>query len=189
MLSENRLYLNDMEQVCELELPWNLLQGKTVLVTGANGLIASCLIDVLMYRNKLFQADICVLAAVRNTDNAKKRFTSYLEEPCFDLVVHDAVEPWPEGLNPDYIVHAASNAHPVAFSSDPVGTMNANFLGMGNLLELAKKCSARVLYVSSGEVYGFNTGVESFTEDYCGPLSLLTPRACYPSGKRAAETL
>ena len=115
MLSENRLYLNDMEQVCELELPWNLLQGKTVLVTGANGLIASCLIDVLMYRNKLFQADICVLAAVRNTDNAKKRFTSYLEEPCFDLVVHDAVEPWPEGLNPDYIVHAASNAHPVAF--------------------------------------------------------------------------
>ena len=60
---------------------------------------------------------------------------------------------------------------------------------MGNLLELAKKCRARVLYVSSGEVYGFNTGVESFTEDYCGPLSLLTPRACYPSGKRAAETL
>ena len=86
------------------------------------------------------------------------------------------------------MVHGASNASPKRYATDPVGTMKSNLGGGSNLLELAKEKKARLLYISSGEVYGEGDGSD-FTEDYSGYVDCLNPRACYPSSKRASETL
>ena len=46
----------------------------------------------------------------------------------------------------------------------------------------------RFLYVSSGEVYGEGDG-RVISEEYSGYVDCLNPRSCYPSSKRASETL
>ena len=187
MVSE--LYESDLSAACKADLPWEKLNDKTVLITGAAGLIAACLIDLLVQKNKEAGMNIKILAAVRSQKRAERCFSEYLSMPCFQLIEQDVTEPWRGAIVPDFIIHAASNAHPLAFSKDPVGTMNANYIGVANLLELARKTNAKVLYLSSGEVYGLNNGIDIFRETDCGPIDLLSPRSCYPSSKRAAETL
>ena len=90
----------------------------------------------------------------------------------------------------DYIVHAASNADPVSFAKYPVETLKANFMGTERLLSLAGQWHSRLLFVSSGEMYGqMPAGAPPFVETDCGTVDHSSPRACYPAGKRAAEVL
>jgi nucleoside-diphosphate-sugar epimerase len=70
-----------------------------------------------------------------------------------------------------------------------VGTIKANLWGLSNLLDYSTHVkSKRVLYISSGEIYGEGDG-NDFVESYSGYIDPLNPRSCYPSSKRAAETL
>ena len=105
---------------------------------------------------------------------------------------HDVSKPLTElSESVDYIIHAASSADPVRMAADPVGTLLANVQGTKNLLDYGLTHGMRrFLFVSSGEVYGQpDSEMSDFTEDYCGPLDLSSPRTCYPEGKRAAEVL
>ena len=91
----------------------------------------------------------------------------------------------------DYIFHAASNTHPVAYAQDPIGTITANIIGLNNLLDYAAghECR-RFIFASSNEIYGENRGdVELFDESYCGYIDSNTLRAGYPESKRAGEAL
>ena len=165
----------------------NKLNGKSVLITGASGLICSTLIDRMMYYNSQgYKIHICAIS--RNEEYAYKRFNVYWNDPLFTFISHDVIEPLSMGKPIDYIVHGASNASPKRYSTDPVGTMKANIWGIANLLELAKETKARLLYISSGEIYGEGDG-RDFTENYSGYVNSLIPRSCYPSSKRASETL
>lgn len=91
----------------------------------------------------------------------------------------------------DYIFHAASNTHPVAYAQDPIGTITANIIGLNNLLGFgADHGCRRFLFASSNEIYGENRGdVELFDESYCGYIDCNTMRAGYPESKRAGEAL
>lgn len=124
----------------------------------------------------------------RNEKYAHKRFEAYWGNPLFSFICHNVIEPFSLDIPFDYMVHGASNASPKRYATDPVGTMKSNLGGGSNLLELAKEKKARLLYISSGEVYGEGDGSD-FTEDYSGYVDCLNPRACYPSSKRASETL
>ncbi|WP_297904340.1 NAD-dependent epimerase/dehydratase family protein [uncultured Parabacteroides sp.] len=163
------------------------LRSKSILITGASGLICSSFIDLLMYYNKQ-GIHISIYAMSRNEEYAHKRFETYWGNPLFTFIEHDVIEPFSLDLSLDYIIHGASNASPKRYTTDPVGTMKSNLWGVSNLLELAKEKKARLLYISSGEVYGEGGGVD-FVEGYSGYVDCLNPRACYPSSKRASETL
>ena len=68
--------------------------------------------------------------------------------------------------------------------------MLANFIGLANILKYAKTYnSKRVCYISSSEVYGKKEEVSAYAEEDYAFFDILNPRACYPSSKRAAETL
>lgn len=189
MLS-SQMYRQDLSDMAELPIPWSEVKGKSILITGATGLIGSFLTDVLMYRNEVYNDNIKVVALGRNADYAKERFGKYFQEEFFLFVQHDICEPIPIDFPVDYILHGASNANPIAYTLDPVGTMKTNFVGMYNLLQYAKICSAkRTLYISTGEVYGESEDGANFVEDYCGYIDFTNSRACYPSSKRATETL
>lgn len=91
----------------------------------------------------------------------------------------------------DFIVHAASQASPRYYASDPVGTLEANVLGTRNLLELARRSGTRgFLYFSSGDVYGISRELERVTaeRDY-GWLDPMDVRSCYGESKRMGETM
>lgn len=182
---DNVLYRQDIKRVLSLNLPWEKLQNSKILITGAYGLIGSCLIDVLMCSDM----NISVYALGRDVDKMKDRFYYYLDNSNFKYIIQDVIEPLHCNVEFDYIVHAASGANPKLYSNNPVDIMLANFLGMLNILEYAKENNCkRVYYLSSSEVYGSQekTNVE---ENDQAIVSLNQFRNCYPDSKRATETL
>lgn len=179
-------YKDDILTVANLELPWEKLSNSNILITGATGLIGSCLVEVLMSRpNK----DYHVYASGRNEERAKARFAEFAEDPAFHFFKYDVMKPLEGDIRFDYIIHAASNASPNFFATKPVEIIKSNIDGVSNLMDYGMEHGLkRLLFVSSGEVYGEGDGCV-FTEDYSGYVNPTSPRSCYPSSKRAAETL
>ena len=189
-LYQSAVYRADLETAIQHIVGADALRGSSVLVTGASGTIGSFLVDTLLQMNLSCGAGIRVIAAGRNRETLVRRF-SWAGE-CAPLCVnYDMRAPIGFDLQADYIIHAAGNASPAAFNGDPVGTIAGNVQGTLALLDYAKAHGAkRFLYVSSGEVYGTgHTGPDPLKENECGALDITSPRACYPSSKRAAETL
>lgn len=179
-------YIDDIIQVTRLELPWEKLSGTNILITGATGLIGSCLVEVLMSRPN---RDYRLFAMGRNVERMKKLFSQYEGDSNFKPIYGDVVLQLPIEESFHYIVHAASGAAPNDFTTRPVEVMKANINGVINLIEYGLKHNMRrFLYISSGEVYGEGDG-RFFTEEYSGYVDSINPRSCYPSSKRAAETL
>lgn len=179
-------YSDDIREVAKLQLPWEKLCNSNVLVAGATGLIGSCLVEVLMARpNRTFS----VYAMGRNMKRMEQLFGKFKTEEGFHILIGDVTEPLSIQLPIHYIIHAASGAAPSEFSNHPVEVMKANVNGVINLMEYGIQHQLkRFLYVSSGEVYGEGDG-RVFSEDYSGYVNCNTSRSCYPSSKRAAETL
>ena len=179
-------YQEDIQQIFEQDLPWEKLSGANILVTGATGLIGGCLVETLMMNPK---RDYQVFASGRNEERARLRFKAFADDPAFHFVKYDVMQPLECDMNFDYIIHAASNASPNFFAKSPVEVMKSNIDGVSNLMEYGLDHGMkRFLYVSSGEVYGEGDG-RVFTEDYSGYVDCTKPRSCYPSSKRAAETM
>lgn len=182
-------YVEDVKRVASLPLPWEKLRGKTLLITGGTGLIGSFLIDVLNAAN----LDCKVLLFGRSEEKAKTRFSEYWDSGWLTFVKWDAAAATlPAVSSPvDFVLHLASNTHPVAYATDPIGTITTNVLALNNLLSLAaEKKSTRFLFASSNEIYGENRGdVELFDEKYCGYIGCNTLRAGYPESKRCGEAL
>lgn len=187
-------YQREIREIIDLPLPWEKMTGKTIILSGATGMIGKCMIDVLMLYNKLIAQngnEIHVVALSRDEAKARERFAEYWNEECFDYLSCDVNALIPECGQVDYIVHAASNTHPLQYSQDSVGTITSNVLGAKNLLDYAVSHGAeQFCFVSSVEVYGENRGdVEKFDEKYLGYIDCNTLRAGYPESKRLGETL
>lgn len=191
-LFENELYIEDVDYVAGLDLPWEKLEGGSILISGASGLIASCLVDVLMKKNETgFGCKIYALG--RNTEKAKVRFSKYWCNELFEFISHDINKPLElkNIATVDYVLHMASNTHPVAYAIDPIGTVTTNIIGTHNMLNFSIDHNAtRFAFASSNEIYGENRGdAELFDEHYCGYIDSNTMRAGYPESKRCGEAL
>lgn len=188
---QNLIISEDVERILAEDLDWHLLDGSTVLVTGASGMIPSYVVYSLLGLNDLKGAGIKVLALVRNEEKARKIFGSVLEREDIELIAQDVTIPFsPEGPV-DYIIHGASAARPSEHKAAPVSTIRANLTGTFNLLDLAvSKGSKAFVLMSSSEVYGkAPEGTERIGESDYGYVDTLNPRSCYSEGKRAAETI
>ena len=287
-LLESALYNEDLGKVTGLDLDWESLRDRSIMISGATGMIGSTLIDVLMKKNREQGLGIRVLALGRNEEKARERFLEYWDCPEFlflkcditdskslrtaflsvssflktkragEAVSSEVTEDQREtagsseatedqretavssevsgdqretasssevtgdqretegsseaasgqeddpqdcdfhggkmhsdAARVDFIFHAASNTHPVAYAQDPIGTITANIIGLNNLLDLAAEHGCRrFIFASSNEIYGENRGdVELFDESYCGYIDSNTLRAGYPESKRAGEAL
>lgn len=192
-LYKNELYREDIAYVAQLVLPWEKLKDKSIMISGATGLIGSFLVDVLMYKNRVNKLNCRIYALGRNEKRAKERFAYCYSDELFYFIPYDINQP----LNRndleivDYILHLASNTHPMAYSTDPIGTIMTNIIGTQNMLEFAVTHQAtRCAFASSNEIYGENRGDdEKFAEEYCGYINSNTLRAGYPESKRCGEAL
>lgn len=164
-----------------------------ILVTGSMGLIGTALINRILELNDCGDSNYHVTVLVRNIDKAKQRFSKEIIRDDFELLVGDVTDKDVfEGKEWDYIVHAAGNAHPKAFSVNPVETMTANLIGTINLLEYSKTHDVKkMIYLSTGEIYGEASmpSEAGWDESTAGIVDSMNPRSCYPESKRAAETL
>lgn len=99
------------------------------------------------------------------------------------------MDPLDGNINFHYIIHAASDASPNFFVKKPVEVIKSNIIGVFNLMDYGINHDLkRFLFLSSGEIYGEGDG-SVFEENSSGYINTMLPRSCYPSAKRAAETL
>ena len=185
---DNALYKEDIQKCTNIDIDWQKLENQSILITGASGLIGSFLIDVLMHKD----INCKIYALGRNLEKAKNRFEAYWENENFEFIAADINEGLKVDVDVvDYVIHAASNTHPVQYAEDPIGTVITNVIGTKNILDFATvHQTKRVAFLSSVEVYGENRGdCERFEEEYCGYIDCNTMRAGYPESKRAGEAL
>lgn len=153
---------------------------KRILVTGGAGFVGSHLCRRLLKEGN----DIICL------DNfftgSKENIIDLLPHPYFELIRHDVQEPIL--LEVDEIYNLACPASPPHYQFDPVATTRTSVLGAINMLDIARKCKAKILQASTSEVYG-DPEVHPQPESYRGSVSTTGIRACYDEGKRCAETL
>ena len=215
------LYLEDIQRLKDLPLDWDRLRGSTFLISGASGNIAGMFIDVLFALNldinvialgrnvdraknrferywedehfSFYAGDINYGISLDNkpanrvgSDNSTTNKMNPDDNGTKKAAGNDAGK-----INVDYIIHAASNTHPAAYSSDPIGTITTNIIGTWHLLEYGADCGCkRFVYASSVEIYGENRGdTDKFDEGYLGYIDCNTMRAGYPESKRAGEAL
>lgn len=188
------LYHQEIDRIAKMNLPWELLRGKTMMLSGATGMVGKSIIDLIMHYNEGVNnqdEEIRVIALSRSEDKAKERLALYWDRSSFVYKACDVNIEIPECGNVDYIIHAASNTHPLQYSMDSIGTITSNIIGNKNLLDYAVTHKTRQFcFVSSVEVYGENRGdVEKFDEKYLGYIDCNTLRAGYPESKRLGETL
>lgn len=163
------------------ELPIN---RGSFLITGATGLIGSCLIDVLVAANKK-GSSFKIFALGRSKERIAKRFGNEVVP-----IEQDISIPLNEEEKYDYIIHCASNADPKSYAVQPVETILTNVIGSKNILDYCRKhISTRMLLTSTFEVYGSIDGVSSYREDMSGVIDQTRLRNGYPESKRCCELL
>jgi len=183
----------DIKYIASQSLEWKKLQDACVLISGANGFLPSYLVETLLYLNDTFQLNTKVLALVRSQEKAERKFSHHAGRKDLEFIVQDVSQPIliSQQQKVDYIIHAASQASPMYYNVDPIGTQNANIFGTTNLLKLAKKKDVKsFLYFSSGEVYGVlnEQQIPTKENDY-GYLDPMILRSCYGESKRMGENI
>ncbi len=191
---DHPLYQEDLKTVLNSpHIRWDKLDDASLFLSGATGMIGSCLVDALMMRNSQNGSRTRVYALGRNEEKAHRRFAPWWDSGYFHFVRGDVNAGEFEGLPPklDFVLHMASNTHPVAYATDPIGTVITNIIGTRNMLDRAAENGAqRFLFASSNEIYGENRGDrELFDEGYLGYIDSNTLRAGYPESKRCGEAL
>lgn len=153
---------------------------KKILITGGAGFLGSHLC------RRLLKDGNEVICLDNFFTGDKKNIVDLMSNPYFELVRHDVQEPIL--LEVDEIYNLACPASPPYYQFDPVATTRTSVLGAINMLEIAKKCKAKILQASTSEVYG-DPEIHPQPENYRGNVSTTGIRACYDEGKRCAETL
>jgi len=165
-------------------------EGKTVLITGANGFLGQYFLEAFIYLNHSFLKSPCEIVAADSHITNTTTNDSLGALP-YRFLLHDVSKPFPVEEKPDYILHAAGIASPMYYRRFPLETIDVATLGTRSMLDLARKSkSLGLVYFSSSEIYGDPDPAHVPTaEDYNGNVSSIGPRACYDESKRLGETL
>lgn len=172
-----------------------IFEKKNVLVTGGAGFIGSHLCEKLLKTSRVICLDNFSTSGVSNID-------FLLQHPDFVFIRQDICQPVDlESLSElerfkikfqgiQEIYHLACPTSAKGFDKFRMMTLDANSLGMKNILDLAVKYKAKFIQASSSVIYGPRlSDQQTYNEDNLGCVNHLTPRGCYDEGKRFAETM
>lgn len=181
----------DIEKLAQSSILDELSSDKTILITGATGLICSQIVYSLACHSVEKQKRLKIIALVRNQEKAQAVFGNLIMRGLVSLCIADIVEPLEIDGEIDYIIHGASATSSRYFVEKPVETIATALKGTQNVLELARQKKVRkVVYLSSLEVYGTpDNAKEYITEVDYGYIDPMQVRSSYSEGKRMAECI
>lgn len=186
----NNIIEKDIREIVDFSIPWEYLNNKSILVTGATGMLAFYIVETLMFLNVKHNANIVVYALSRDIARAKRMYKHHCDSKLKHIMA-DLNEPisFEEKIN--IVIHAASLASPKFYKTTPVFTIKPNVMGTSNLLDICVKNNAeQFLMFSSSEIYGAVDSSNKFlTEENYGVVDPLDLRSCYAESKRMAETM
>jgi UDP-glucuronate decarboxylase len=168
-------------------IPFEMLRGRKVLITGASGFIGSHLLAGLLQMQQELGGDLEIFAVVHRQISAWLALMGSNGRVTFlqgDLSKADFIPFLPEA---DAIIHAATYGQPKVFATAPDATLKLNTFSTFMLLDRLK-AGGRFLFLSSSEVYGGLTN-PPFSEEQIGTTNTTHPRACYIEGKRTGEAI
>ena len=156
--------------------------NKIILVTGGAGFLGRNLCKKLLNDplNKVICLDNLVTGSYSNIEE-------FINNNNFNFINYD-VQNELIFSHIDEIYHLACIASPDKYKKYSIETLSTCFIGTKNVLELAKKHNAKILFTSTSEVYG-DPLVHPQVEEYFGNVNTVGERSCYDEGKRVAETL
>jgi nucleoside-diphosphate-sugar epimerase len=154
------------------------------LVAGAAGFLGSHLAEhLLLLGHKVVGIDNFATSTNRNIDKLKENQDfEFIQGSVSDTETLKDIE----GLS--NVFHLASPASPPQYQRLGLQTLRANTIGTENLIRLALKSSARLIFASTSEVYG-DPEVHPQPEEYWGNVNPIGPRSVYDESKRLGETL
>lgn len=182
---------SDIDEVLSAKLDWTTFSGKTIVVTGATGMLASYIVESLLSLNAMIGQPMQVMALVRNVEKARQMFGAHADDPDFHVVEWrpDVVDLHIEKAN--IIIHAASISWPD--TCHPVDVIEPNIIGTWNLLRYVKAHCLhfeQFIFISSSAVYGDNPGhTKMFSENDGANIFPMAMSSCYAASKCAGESI
>lgn len=183
----NKVQIEDCKRLGEIDfIDWEQFRRKTILITGATGLIGDNLVNILAYNSQEKGLNIKLILLVRNIELAKSLF-SWTDAVIIPytlgekLILEEQV---------DYVIHLASPTSSTFFREKPVETLLANIDGYKVLLDWSVEHPVKkFIGFSSMEVYGFPEKGHKVTESELGSFDTMNVRNSYPIAKIACEAL
>lgn len=190
----NKIIENDIEEIASSQyIDIEDLKNRTILVTGATGMIGSMTIMALLRINKKFQSNIKIIALARNEQKLYSCFDGIELNNNFIPLIQDIIDPIKNLDMPiDYIIHTATTTTSLEYINQPVDTINTIITGTKNILDFARQSKTlSIVYLSTMEVYGVleDNRDKSIKENEYGYIDILNERSSYSQGKRMAECL
>lgn len=180
---------HDLEEIYRRDFNWQLFNNKTVLITGAYGMLASYVTLFFIFLHEQKEINVNLILMVRSKEKLEKCIGNKYREfinVCYDSL-YDKIK---IESDIDYIIHAASLASPQYYSTCPVDVLAPNTIGTYNLLNFAREKSVDAfLLFSTGDIYGRVTETNIVRENNYGILDTLDIHNCYSESKRMAETM
>lgn len=180
------LLKEDFEKLWENNLPWEQFKNKTILVTGASGLIGTYLVYSLIDRNAQYAAGNNIIVLARNKARLQEKFGAYSN---ITIIAQDVCARIKIAGNLDYIVHAACDVQPKIVSLNPVGISKTVVDGTISVCELAIEKEAKLICISSLGIFGRMIERKPYNDEMPVYLPLHDSRYAYHEAKRMGEML
>ena len=162
----------------------DVLSKKRIFLTGGTGFFGKCLISQLLASDKKLNAEVIVLS--RNPAQFKAAFPMFGECANLSFVEGDVRDfRFPSGSF-DYVIHAATESSVKLDQENPEEMYSVIVDGTRRVLEFSKQAGIqRLLYVSSGAVYGVQPPELTHVPETfpCNPIT------AYGKGKLKAEQM
>lgn len=182
----NKNYIQHLQDIVSICKELSALENKTLLITGSSGLIGSFFVDLIITS----QISCNLILLSQNHQSISKRFFSKTSR---QKIIFDSLDfldmPKTKTQKIDYIIHLASPSDPLSFQKSPISTINANTLLTQKLLDFASFFDSKMIFLSTGEIYGELQTKTPIQENNFAGLDPMDVRNCYNISKKMAENL
>lgn len=192
MTQHNWTLSADLDQICARFPDWERFRGARLFLTGGTGFIGKWLLSALCTADARFDLNLKILVLSRDPQAFAHSHPALAAAPAVEFVAGDITGFAPPDGAFDYIIHAATDASAALNAQAPLTMLDTIVAGTRRLLDFAAQHqpTARILFLSSGAVYGIQDPAISHVDEQCPSApDCRDPRSTYGEGKRTAEML